>query len=458
MKKNIIFILSTLLILSVCKKEKNDDKTLLLLGALYFTQSSTATSCTGVSGTGSLTVNIDTSALPAGATAGVKITGPSNYSTTLTKSQTLTNLKAGSYKLSSIGSTSDPIVRKAYSASYAPSNSPCINNGETPSVKITYGSLLTISNKVWLGSGNSTPSLVGYSSSSINTTGTASAAFTGKTIGKNATVFDKEGNLWVPGATLSDPLVARYPRSELSTSDNVNKKKSDFSIPLGSYNINTVVLAFDPSGNLWVSSGNEIYKFTATQDGFVEKTPSVTIKGNTLHSRGIAFDSSGNLWSSRSHSSTSVACIQKYNAGRLGSDINSPDLQINFPNNWYASEIAFDSSGKLWMLDHIKGDILSLTTAQQALTGTQSLTEANFTWYHLSNGTPSAIAFDESGRLWLSGDAARIKAFNLTGTSGITLTPAINITSASTSSELNYGESIALFPAPAGLPLYHSFP
>jgi hypothetical protein len=68
---------------------------------------------------------------------------------------------------------------------------------------------------------------------------------------------------------------------------------------------------------------------------------------------------------------------------------------------------------------------------------------------------PEGIAIDEGGGIWFAasqGKFARLAPDQLT--SGGEKTPATIITSADVGSAGDFG----LFPAPAGLPLYHSWP
>jgi streptogramin lyase len=114
--------------------------------------------------------------------------------------------------------------------------------------------------------------------------------------------------------------------------------------------------------------------------------------------------------------------------------------------------LAFDAAGNLWV--NYDGTIASITPAQQAGTGTHTITPAiQITTDVLT--LPVGIAFDQDGGLWFAHEAgkfARLDAAQLTASGSVA--PAIVITSPDVGSATWF----AMYPAPPGTPLYHKMP
>src|SRR5262249_18759213 len=113
--------------------------------------------------------------------------------------------------------------------------------------------------------------------------------------GPSALAFDATGNLWVVDQDNND--VYEYAAASLTGSGNVT------AAPIvrvqTSDNMTGAYLAFDASGNLWVSDGNQrVVKFSSSQltAGGASLTPATTITGSSGGYQGVAFDNSGNLW------------------------------------------------------------------------------------------------------------------------------------------------------------------
>ena len=119
-------------------------------------------------------------------------------------------------------------------------------------------------------------------------------------------------------------------------------------------------------------------------------------------------------------------------------------------------EVAFDKAGNLW---GISGSyVFQLAAADLEGTGEQEIAASvSFTMDVL--GLPSTPAFDDSDGLWVGladGNFGRFSPAQL-GVSegpGKPVSPSIAISSAS----ITTGLPLAFFPAPAGLPLFHSIP
>jgi streptogramin lyase len=122
------------------------------------------------------------------------------------------------------------------------------------------------------------------------------------------------------------------------------------------------------------------------------------------------------------------------------------------------SGLAFDASGNLWVAYFAANVIARLTPTEVALVGDK--TGASALTPSIQLLTPAAgnleeIAFDESGGLWFTfatGQVARFAPAQL-GVSAAP-TPAVVVTGTVVGST----KGLAFFPAPAALPLYSALP
>jgi len=413
------------------------------------------------SGSGDLVVNI--SGLPGGVNAKVRVTGPSGFNQNLTASQTFTATAAGTYTVSAEKvAQSDPLIRTAYSPGLGGSPA-CVRNGQATTVTVSYAQIPS-SNKLWLDNGNppsgSSP-LLGFAASLLGSTATQSPSVSAGTVNLRDLTFDPDGNLWGIGGTTADPTLVRYPASSLSTS---GSKTPDRRINIAGITClpGARRLAFDASGNLWVSvpCANKVVRVGAAQLGASGTvTPAVEITGLN-GPEGLAFDASGNLWVAN----RGAQRVVRFNANRLSASTSGPDLTIESKtpgpviSTLDASLLAFDASGNLWVVAFGANVVYRLTPSDQSGSGSETLTpspQVSIPVGALLEGK----AFDEGGGLWISysaGKFARLSPAQLatSSTSGSPTTPERIITSAS----IGYAGGLALYPAPAGLPLYHKLP
>lgn len=414
-------------------------------------------------GTGDLVVNVN--GLPGGVNAKVSVTGPSSFNQNLTGSQTFTATAAGTYTISAdkVANT-DPLIRTAYSASVTGSPA-CVRNGQATTVNVSYAQIPS-SNKLWMDNGNapsgSSP-LLGFAASLLSSTASQSPSVSAGTVNLRDLTFDLDGNLWDIGGTTADPNLVRYPASSLGSS---GSKTRDRSINIGGFSClpGPTRLAFDASGNLWVSIPcvNKVVQVTASQlnaSGTATVTPGVEITGLDAP-EGLAFDSSGNLWIANADAKRVV----KFNASRLAASTSGPDLTIESKtpgpviNTLDTNLLAFDASGNLWVVAFGGNVIYRLTASDQGGSGTKTLTPA------IQVSVPvgavlEGLAFDEGGGLWITysaGKFARLSPAQLgtSSTSGSPTTPERIITSTS----IGNAGGLALYPAPANLPLFHRLP
>jgi sugar lactone lactonase YvrE len=333
----------------------------------------------------------------------------------------------------------------------------CVQDGQTAMVRVVYSEIAS-SNKLWLGNANGAASLLGYPSSTVRATGSPAATVAAMAKGSNNLTFDKDGNLWAGGNTVADPPILRIPAAMLGTS---GAKVADIMIDsaeFGGGSPRSTSLAFDKDGNLWSTVGwkKEVVRFAAAQlTASGSPAPAVAISGLN-GPKGLAFDKNGNLWLGNAGENQVV----RYDASRLAASTamaadlvivaSSPPPVIAPRSN--PSSLAFDGTGNLWV--SYEGGMVMLPAADLAGTGMKMLTPAIQIEVSVTS-LPEGIAFDEGGGLWFAGSQGnfvRLGPDQLT--SGGNKTPGTVITSADVMSAGDF----AIFPAPAGLPLYHSWP
>jgi len=406
-------------------------------------------------GTGTLAITVE--GLPAEAPAMVTVSGPSGAIAFAPS----TMVGGGTYMVAALRTTApDPLVRRAFVPAVMGSPT-CVRDGMTATVRVVYTEIAT-SNKLWLGNANSpaTPpaQLLGYASSAVRMTGMPAASVAAMVKGSANLAFDKDGNLWTGGNTTGDPPILRIPAAMLGTG---GAKTADIMLDspefAGGFPRSTS-LAFDKDGNLWSTVGakGEVVRFTAAQIAASGSPMPGVILGGFHGPRGLAFDKNGNLWLGNADERQVV----RYDAARLAaSGMAPPDLVIVSmtpppvigPRS-NPQSLAFDKTGNLWV--NYEGALVMLPAADLAGTGMKTLTPAIQVGVSVT-GLPEQIALDEGGGLWFAasqGKFARLAPDQLT--SGGDKTPSTIITSA----DIGSAGDFALFPAPAGLPLYHSWP
>ena len=181
-------------------------------------------------------------------------------------------------------------------------------------------------------------------------------------------------------------------------------------------------LAFDPSGNLWVTDqgNNRVLEFKAPfstgqaasvvvgQANFTGSGPASTAK-NLFEPLGIAFDSKGGMWVVDSANHRILEYSAPFSIGDTAASlvIGQPSLTTGSSSTGLnAFAIAFDSSGNLWISDGINGvaeGVAPLSTGEAVI---QMIGPKTLTGNGTSPGTklsdPQGLAFDSSGNLWVA--------------------------------------------------------
>ena len=202
----------------------------------------------------------------------------------------------------------------------------------------------------------------------------------------NAIAFDSSGNLWVADQNNNRVLEYKAPfstheaasvvigQSSLTSSDTATTS-TGLSSPSG--------LAFDSGGNLWVVdmlnsrvleykaplSTGEAATLVIGQASFTSSDYSTTNSTNLSYATGLAFDSSGNLWVADQGNDRIVefkapfttheaASLVIGQAGFAGSNTGATTAT----NLNGVKALTFDSSGNLWAVDFRQSRVLEYTT------------------------------------------------------------------------------------------------
>jgi hypothetical protein len=265
--------------------------------------------------------------------------------------------------------------------------------------------------------------------------------------------FDFFGNFWLPAGD----VINRYDAAKLGASNDMAPGATLSQGTTAAANF----VAFDADGNLWVSRGAPAaeksivrYRYSTTTGIATTSDVAITFPA-TANPRALAFDASGNLWVSDDERDQ----VLKFAAARLGASTSAAaDVTITTKTPVGApvagaypdpNPLAFDKMGNLWV--GYDANIVKLTPAQQ----TASADIAGPFSINVPGGT-GMFAFDESGGLWMSetgGKLKRIPAAMLAGAGG-DVTPDIVITS----SEVSGGtENVVINPAPTWSVIHDAF-
>lgn len=407
----------------------------------------------GCPATGMGTLAITVEGLPPEVTPMVTVSGPAGAIPFAPSAV----VGGGSYVVAALRVTApDPLVRRAFTPVVMTSPT-CVKADMTARVRVIYSEIAT-SNKLWLGNANGMAELLGYASSAVRMTGTPPATVAARVKGADNLAFDRDGNLWAGGNTVADPPILRIPAAMLASSGMKTHDIALDSPEFGGGSPRSTSLAFDKDGNLWSTVGwkNEVVRFAAAQLTASGNPVPGVILGGLKAPRGLAFDKDGNLWLGNS----GEAQVVRYNAARLGTSTTMPpDLVIVAKSpapvilaRSNPQSLAFDKAGNLWV--SYEGGLVQLPAADLTGTGMKELTPAIQIAVSVT-ALPEGIALDEGGGLWFAGSVGnfvRLGPDQLT--SGGDKVPSTVITSPDVMSAGDF----ALFPAPAGLPLYHAWP
>jgi hypothetical protein len=420
-----------------------------------------ANAACSASGSGQLVLALR--GLPAGATPMVQVTGGGLLAPTpLTAGTPVTLPGGGGYELEyrrvKVAPAAGGIVGKAFYGS-ATSFDGCVESGTTTTATLTY-TQEPGSEHLWIAvSAAPTPGdqLGAFAGADLAATGSKNPSVwktnnvANDSVGlPGAGAFDASGNFWVPGGA----VINMYPMRALATAGDA-APTIVLTQPASSP---ALFAAFDSNGNLWVTRGapaNTIVRYTpADQAASGAPTPAVVISSPDLvNPAGLAFDTVGDLWVASAGNDE----VLRFYSEHLGTSFtDAADVVLTAktaatgttpPTYTTPSGLAFDQAGTLWV--GYDSTLVGFTTAQQTTTALIAGPLA----LNVSTG-PGGFAFDESGGLWTTGDKPntfrRFPKASLAATGDAT--PDIVITS----TELGYARTLVLDPAPTWSPLQDS--
>jgi sugar lactone lactonase YvrE len=259
------------------------------------------------------------------------------------------------------------------------------------------------SGNLWIASGTSgNDQLIEYAASQLGTTGTVTPTLTLTSTNQSIAfpqqlTFDLSGNLWV--ANQSPGTVVEFTAAQLAGLTGTHAPIPALTLTSADWGANGVgTLALDVNGTLWVygssSSHLGVYGYAAsslTGSGAVQPTTVLTSSAFVPGPQTVAFDPSGNLWVTTNGAVVSFSAAQQAAGGA-----ETPTTTLSVPGNAFINAVGFDDSGDLWLAVGSSQGIIAFTPTQLAAGG--SLTPAitiGSTSGSLSG--PTAIGFDPHG-------------------------------------------------------------
>jgi sugar lactone lactonase YvrE len=248
-------------------------------------------------------------------------------------------------------------------------------------------------------------------------------------VGPYALAFDPSHNLWVADSYGNRVLEFKAPFSTGEAASLVIGQPGFTTLTPAttSTGLNTPNgLAFDSSGNLWVvdSSNNRVLEFKAPfstgeaaslvigQPTFTTNYYTITNSTSLNSPNGLAFDSGGNLWVADLLNGRVIEYTTPFTTREAASlVIGEPSFTVandevsktglNAPNS-----VAFDSSGNLWVVDghRVLKYAAPFATHEPAsvVIGQNDFTNSSTVTTSTGLDTPSGLAFDSSGNLWIA--------------------------------------------------------
>ncbi len=229
--------------------------------------------------------------------------------------------------------------------------------------------------------------------------------------------FDPHDNLWVTFDTYdgNPPIpVVEISRADLAALKSGKRVKPKAITPV----IIPHALAFDASGDLWISAQAPVEEIIELLPSQIKKSgapsPTISITAPDFVPQAIRFDASDNLWVVQFQEpyepSNSIQMGRYAPADRAVSGPATPSLTVNLPDGLAPVDLAFDSSGNLWLAGSSShGDTLEMIstgdltgTGEVSPTAAVTITASAFASLDGSGSCVGGIDFDRSGDLWVS--------------------------------------------------------
>ena len=279
------------------------------------------------------------------------IVAPDGSITTITGTQTLSGLLAGSYTIiAEPGVTADPIVGTGYTGVVAGSPA-VVAAGAGASATVTYTAPWAAAGHLWITNQNGS-TMAGFTSAQLAASGSpVPPVVLGNGLGTSnvrspaSVAVDNSGGVWY--ANLTDTL-RYFTAAQVASSNNTAA-----AIRIVAPSISSATYAgLDAYGNLWVTDqfNNTVSEFTKTQisaSGTV--TPAVVISaviGSIQRPWSLAFDSHGNLWVCN-YNGNSVVAFSPLQQTVSGAPVPVAGVSGSQGLDGVLG-IAFDAGGNLW--------------------------------------------------------------------------------------------------------------
>jgi hypothetical protein len=258
--------------------------------------------------------------------------------------------------------------------------------------------------------------------------------------------FDRNDDLWIAydGVQANGPTpVLELTRGDLTSLKNGNVVKAKVIIAeKGSTGVPFTIarsLAFDTSGDLWITDGGqrEIIELLPKQiKNSGSPTPTISITSPDFVPTVIRFDGSGNLWVAEfplpPNPSNPMQLWRFTPTDRAASGPANPSLIMNLPDELEPVDLAFDSSGNLWLAGPgSHNDALEMIPASDlggsgevSPSASVIVTSSAFGLLDGSGSCLGGIDFDRSGDLWASVGTNNADCDGNTTTQLVAFTPA----------------------------------
>ena len=335
----------------------------------------------------------------------VVITGPNNYSKTISTSQTLSGLDTGIYTIIGDSMTaSDSIIGTFTDTGYVVGSPDTVRGGVGSTITVVYA-LKDRVGALWVAN-NFYQTMPALAANQLAASAPAAPAETLATAvsGPSGLALNASGNMWVSSWS-SDSLNMYTPAAR-----NAGGTLAPTTVIVSGALNNANGIAFDAHGDLWIANcgGRNLLEFSAAQlAAGGSQSPNATINGGAILRCPyyLAFDANGNVWVA----DDSLDHVVKYSAAQLAAGGSSTPVPIdtigsNSGSLNHTTSVAFDAAGDLWVGNDSSPTVVEYAPALLAAGGAPAPTVILTipTGANSSPPDPYGLAFDMRGTLWVS--------------------------------------------------------